>query len=133
MHLYETNHKVKQVFGVIGYLNDALALEKGEATLKAIRWEWYQYQQLYAPFVGYTPDVVAAWDEWYLDYMQTRILAAKDWLMQWALDGLTHWENRGDALSDTVAAICNLYYERAHGLGGYNDLTYPRGTPTQPP
>lgn len=123
-----------QVFGVIGYLNDALALEKGETTLRAIRWEWYQYQQLYASFInGQVIDVVAAWDEWYLDFMNTRIKAAKNWLMVWSLDCKSHWDGHSHMLAPFMVSTCELYYKRASQISGYNDLSYPTGTPTPPP
>ncbi|RYP62905.1 hypothetical protein DL771_009521 [Monosporascus sp. 5C6A] len=128
------NNMKEGVFGVISYLNDATALAKGEATLRAIRWEWFQYQQEYSPFIGGgTIDVVAAWDEWYLDFMQTRTLAARDWLIKWATDGLAHWQDRTDRDGETAKRICALYLDRADALGGFNSEGYPRGTPTPPP
>lgn len=41
-----------QVFGVLNYINDAEALDKRENILRAIRWEWHNYAQLYARFIG---------------------------------------------------------------------------------
>ncbi|KAF6840772.1 LysM domain-containing protein [Colletotrichum musicola] len=61
--------KLREVFRVISYLNDADALERGERTIERIRWEWYIYQKAYSAFdtSGGSIDVVAAWDVWYKD------------------------------------------------------------------
>ncbi|KAI1875086.1 uncharacterized protein JN550_002515 [Neoarthrinium moseri] len=121
---------LRRGFGVISYLNDATALSKGERTLRAVRWEWYNYQIHYGSSIGRTPDVVAAWDEWYLDLMRTRMATLKNWLYAWATDCETHWSGSTDAVGLEVLDICALHRRDANGLGGFNSLGYPTGTPT---
>jgi hypothetical protein len=130
---------VIQVFGVINYLNDADALDRGEDTLRRIRWEFYTYQEMYHEWTispsnpgGDAIDVVVAWDRWYLDYMDTRIKKARSFLLEWCNEGLEHFDGMTDSESKTVVAILELYLDRAHGIGGYNDLGYPKGPPTPP-
>ena len=122
-----------KVFSTISYINEDTALGKGENLLKGIRWEWYNYQNLYAPYVGGTaPDVVAAWDEWFKDYMNKRLLDARDWLIKWATEGQTHYSNSQDPVYQTAELLMDKYIDWADGLGGFNDITYPSGTPTAP-
>jgi hypothetical protein len=83
--------------------------------------------------MGHTIDVVAAWDEWYLDFMQTRMLATRDRLLQWATDGLSHWQGTTDPAGQVVERVCALYIDRAHEFEGFNSEGYPTGTPTAPP
>jgi len=118
---------------VIGYLNDATALDKGEGTLKDVRWEWWNYQEEYRLSGGRGIDVVTAWDVWYKDFMQTRIMASRDWLIKWTTDGISHWQGSPDALGQTAEAVCALYLDRAHEIAGFNSQGYPTGTPTAPP
>jgi hypothetical protein len=102
--------------------------------LKAIRWEWYNYQNEYnLANSGPDIDLVAAWDKWYLDYMQTRMLKARDWVSKWAKEGLFKWVFSSDPAEQTAAAISAYYWGQAWKLGGYNSVGYPRGTPTPPP
>ncbi|KAJ3542676.1 hypothetical protein NM208_g3973 [Fusarium decemcellulare] len=125
--------RLRMVFGSIGYINEATALEKGEATLKAIRWELYQYQQAWNKANGQNADLVAAWDEWYLNYMKTRLDAARTWLITWATTGRDFWKDKTDKDSKTATRVCQVYLNRAKGLGGFNNHGYPQGTPTPPP
>ena len=115
---------------MLNYLNNADALDRGEATLRAIRWEWLNYQMIYNRQNGVNIDVVTAWDTWYKDYLQTRFATVKSWLVAWALDADTNWGGSTDPLSQTVQSVLALYLSRARQLGGYNDLGYPTGTPT---
>jgi len=117
-----------QILLVINYLNDAEALTRGENILRAVRWEWYQYQLLYPG----TPNVVAAWDQWYLDLMQTRLIEARTFLVAWATEGVTHYQ--GINTPDAQYGLLNSqnYLRLGQGLGGFNDLGYPTGTPTPP-
>jgi hypothetical protein len=104
--------------------------EKGEATISALRWEWYNYQLIFNQQNNLNIDVVAAFDTWYLDFMQSRFPTVQNWLTAWITDGATHWEGSTDQLSQNVQAVLAYYMTQARQLGGYNDLGYPTGTPT---
>ncbi|KAF6841193.1 Killer toxin subunits alpha/beta 4 [Colletotrichum plurivorum] len=129
--------KLREVFGVISYLNDADALKRGERTIERIRWEWYVYQKTYKAFdtSEESIDVVAAWDVWYKDYMQTRALAAKEFIKVWCQKGVEHWTSPSVAIreeAETVVKVLELYRKAAEKLAGFDTLKYPTGTPTPP-
>jgi hypothetical protein len=122
LHSHQTTNNAlePQVFGVLDYINHEDALDRGEATIRAMRWEWYSYAQLYAPSVGGTViPIVDAWDQWFLDFMETRMLATRDWLLGWATDGLSHYQGSTDPVAQVVEAVCALYIDRAHEFGGF--------------
>jgi hypothetical protein len=125
-------------FGVFNYLNDADALDPAEEILQTVRWEWYTYQEQYRQATitprnpgGITLDLVKAWDDWYLDVMETRLKDGRQWLISWCVDGMTHWQGRSEREAGTIVAILQLYLAGARALGGYNAGTYPRGTPNR--
>jgi hypothetical protein len=97
-----------------------------------MRWEWHNYQLEYKLTTGQDIEILAAWDEWYLDYMQQRTIKTKDWIIEWATKGENYWQGRTEAHASTVKAVCELYRKRGDGLGGFNSHNYPVGTPTAP-
>lgn len=117
---------------MINYLNDADALDRGEDTLRQIRWEFYTYQEMYREWTIDAIDAVIAWDRWYLDYMHTWIKKARSFLLGWWNEGLEHFDGMVDSESMTAVAILELYLDRAHAISGYNHPGGPKATPTPP-
>jgi hypothetical protein len=100
-----------------------------------MRWEWSQYAEQYKAFNnGNKINIVQAWDDWYKDYMQTRLMATKQWIINHATDGLVLWQGfPPDTEEKTAEDVNALYLDRADGLGGLDFQTYPTGDPTPPP
>ncbi len=111
-------------------MNNADALEKGEMTARALRWEWYNYQLIFNQQNGVNVNVLAAFDIWYKDFMQSRFPIMSTWLTAWITDGATNYEGNIDQLSQNVEGVLAYYMSQVRQLGGYNDQGYPTGTPT---
>ncbi len=118
---------------MINYLNNADALDRGEATLRAMRWELYNYQQIYHqqnPTITF--DLVAAWDTWFQNLMQQQFSLVQSWLQTWIAQGTTFWTANGATTAEGQYILDTLarYESRARVLGGWNAMGYPSGTPT---
>lgn len=117
----------------MNYINDADALEKADAIIRAIRWELFNYQRVYNQQKGTNINVVAAWDAWFKDFMTQGMRAAATFINTWASTGLENFEDSIDP--DNIQATRDLasYVESSRismDSASFNDLTYPVGDPT---
>ncbi|KAK7737549.1 hypothetical protein SLS63_002678 [Diaporthe eres] len=126
--------RLRLAFGVLNYLNEADALDRAERSIHGIRWELRVYQHIYNQQHGTNIDAVTAWDDWYKDYMQTRTMGARTWILRW-LDAADVYYQSNYQTYDHRALLLqclSVFRTRATGLGGYNLDWYPTGTPAQP-
>ncbi|KKY30836.1 hypothetical protein UCDDA912_g09217 [Diaporthe ampelina] len=126
--------RVRLAFGVLNYLNEADALERAERSIHSIRWELRVYQQLYNEKHKTNIDAVTAWDDWYKDYMESRTLGARTWILRWlnAADTYYQTNHQNYAHRGLLLQCLSVFKTRANGLGGYNLDWYPTGLPAQP-
>jgi hypothetical protein len=122
-----------QAFNLVSYLNAAGSLDKAERVMKDIRWEWALYSDEYNTGrpVGSRIDVMAAWDEWFLDLMATRVQGIRDFIEGWATELQAKYELDTDVTAMNAVAMGEYYYNMASMLA-YNDAGYPTGSPPPP-
>lgn len=91
----------------MNYINDADALEKADAIIRAIRWELWNYQRVYNQLKGTNINVVAAWDRWFKDYMTQGMRSAATFINTWASVGLENFENSIDPATSRPRETCH--------------------------